>query len=479
MDFPLFYLDLIGNRLMLAIIAITHVLINHPLAVGAYPLVVFMEWWGQRTKNPEWDQLAYRVTFVLFIITTSIGALTGVGIWLSAGLISPFGIGSLLRVFFWAWFTEWLVFISEVVLIVLYFLLWKRWTAGSRRKLHLAVGVILSVMSWFTMAIIVGILGFMMGTGSWTTDHTLFSAFLNPLYLPQLAFRTAYALMAGGLTVWFLMFFFTKKGTEFRQKAVRLVASWSLILAPICAAGALWYWSAVPTVMKNNLDVGMLTQNFQQWHQTFLIVIAVVIGVILLVGLTAVIRPKLIPSFVLIIPFVFGLYLLGHFERVREFIRKPHVVANYMYSNGVTMDELPVFQRDGLLRYATYVRNHQVTSTNKISAGQDVFMIACSRCHTTGGVNSVVKKFRKLYGDGEWSDDAMGSFLATMHVTRQYMPPFPGNDAEAEALVAFIKDLKATGRTVTGVQMDGIPQPPPEAVAPEATARLQGGNNDN
>jgi len=472
MDFPLFFLDTIGNRLMFAVIAITHVLINHPLAVGAYPLVVFIEWWGIRTKDAQWDNLAYRVTFVLFIITTTIGALTGVGIWLSAGLISPFGIGSLLRVFFWAWFAEWLVFISEVVLIVIYFLMWKHWSAGRQKKMHLAVGVVLGIMSWFTMAIIVGILGFMMGSGSWTTDRTLLSAFLNPLYLPQLSFRTSYALMAGGLTVWFLLFFFTRKGTEFRHRAVRLVASWSLALAPLCALGALWYWSVVPKAMKGSLDVGLLTQNFQHWHQTFLVIIAVVIGVILLVGLTAVIRPKAVPHFVLIIPFIFGLYLLGHFERVREFIRKPHVVAEYMYSNGVTMDELPVFQRDGMLRYATYVRNHQVTSTNKVEAGQDVFMIACSRCHTSGGINSVVKKFRILYGDQAWDDTAMLAFIQSMHVTRPYMPPFPGNDVEAEALVSFIQDLKATGRTVTGVQLDGIPQAPPPAITPTATAGL-------
>ncbi|MBD3258642.1 cytochrome c, partial [candidate division GN15 bacterium] len=150
MDFPAFFLDYIGNRMLIAIIAVLHTMINHPLAIGAYPLVVVMEWWGYRTGNLEWDKLAYRITFVLFIVTTTVGALTGVGIWLATSLIAPFGIGALLRIFFWAWFAEWFVFVAEVGLVLLYFLLWKRWGSGIMKKVHIGTGVVLAVMSWFT-----------------------------------------------------------------------------------------------------------------------------------------------------------------------------------------------------------------------------------------------------------------------------------------------------------------------------------------
>ena len=98
--------------------------------------------------------------FIFFILATTIGALTGVGIWLSVALINPEAMGSLLRVFFWAWFTEWLVFVSEVVLILLYYLSWPH-LVGGRKGRHLAIGVTLCVFSWITMALIVAILGFM------------------------------------------------------------------------------------------------------------------------------------------------------------------------------------------------------------------------------------------------------------------------------------------------------------------------------
>ncbi len=454
MDFPIFFLDFFGNRILIAVVASVHVFINHPLAVGAYPLVVLMEWWGRKTKNPDWDRLAYRITFVLFIVTTSLGALTGVGIWLTTALIAPFGIGSLLRVFFWGWFLEWLVFIGEVVLVLIYFLTWKRWSEGNLKKLHIAFGVILAVFSWLTMAIITGILGFMMSSGKWPVDKSLISAFLNPLYLPQLVFRTSCAMMLAGLFAWFLIFFFARKQSEPRYKAVRFVSAWIIVWVPLFVGGALWYWRVVPDYMQANINVALLTQKFMQWHQTLTWIIIAVAIAIILTTLTGLVKPKIIPRVALIIPFVLGLWLLGHFERVREFIRKPFIIEDYMYSNGVRVSELPIFQRDGILPYSTYVSHRQVNSDNMIEAGRDVFLLACSRCHTTSGINGVIARFENLYGRDGWDDNAMQAFMESMHTTRTYMPPFPGNDKEAEAVIAYFKWLRVTRRHIFGAQTD-------------------------
>lgn len=100
MDFPIFHLDLLGNRGLIGTIAILHVLVNHGLAVGMMPLIACMEWYGHKHQDPRWDVLAYKILFVCFLITTTVGALTGVGIWLSVALVNPYSIASLLRVFF-------------------------------------------------------------------------------------------------------------------------------------------------------------------------------------------------------------------------------------------------------------------------------------------------------------------------------------------------------------------------------------------
>jgi len=91
MDFPIFHLDFFGNRLLIAVIASVHVLINHMLAVGAIPLIAWLEWRGIKTGDQRWDTLAYKLLLVCFIVTTSLGALTGVGIWLSTSLVTSSG----------------------------------------------------------------------------------------------------------------------------------------------------------------------------------------------------------------------------------------------------------------------------------------------------------------------------------------------------------------------------------------------------
>jgi len=471
MDFPLFHLDFFGNRVLIGVIAVLHVLINHGLAVGAIPLITTMEWWGRRTGNAEWDRLAYRLLAVCFIVTTSVGALTGVGIWFSSALINPNAIGSLIRVFFWAWFIEWVVFVTEVSLILAYFLTWQGWGARNKR-LHIALGVVLSVCSWLTMAVIVAILGFMMDTGTWPQQPSLLRGVLNPIYLPQLLFRTPYAMMAAGLFALLIMYFFTGRGSPFRARAIRFASLWTLAWTPLCAVGAALYWRVIPEQMLGNVAVALGTQAFEQWHRTLAWVIFAAAGVAMLVVLWGVLWPSRLPRVALLVPFVLCIWLLGYFERTREFVRKPYVIEEYLYANGIRKDAYPLLREEGLLAHATYVPMREVTDANRIEAGREVFRIACTRCHTTTGVNAVVAKLEGLYGPPPWEAEAVRGYLAGMHNARPFMPPFPGNEAELGALTDYLLSLPGAAVSLEGAQAEGVRVPPATTESPEAMSGM-------
>ena len=86
-----------------------------------------------------------------------------------------------------------------------------------------------------------------------------------------------------------------------------------------------------------------------------------------------------------------------------------------------------------------------------------MFMLSCSRCHTTHGINSVVDVFERMYGVGKPLDEAsMEGYIPNMHLGRTYMPPFPGNEDELKALTAYIRHLQLSGETIGGAQVDGI-----------------------
>lgn len=464
MDFPLFHLDWLNNRFLIAVIAILHVLINHGLAVGFIPYITWLEYKGVKNAPSnqitdfEWDNFIYKKMKVAFIITTTIGAMTGVGIWFSAALISPTSIGSLIRVFFWAWFIEWIVFVTEVVLILIYFLTWKNANKSLHSKMrHIRFGWFLAIFSWITMALIVAILGFMMDPGNWNNDHSLINGVFNPIYLPQLLFRTPTAMLVGGVYGLTLAFFFARKNKELLKRSVKLSSRWILIWAPLSLFAAFNYWKVLPEAMVENMSTAVGTMDFQEYYDVLKIVIIVAISSVLILALFGVFTPSKIKMWMVVIPcfFVFG--FLGMFERVREFIRKPYVIGGYMYSNLLRVEDYPLYKKDGVLKHATYASTNEITDENKIEAGRDVFMLTCSRCHTAKGVNSITYVFERMYGFGKPLDVAsVAGYIPNMHMGRTYMPPFPGNEKELDALAHFIKSLQTSGESVEGAQTKGV-----------------------
>ncbi|HZH71736.1 MAG TPA: c-type cytochrome [Mariniphaga sp.] len=464
MDFPLFHLDFMGNRMLVAIIAIVHVLINHALAVGFAPLVTLLEFRGylKNKKNPEegraWDEMARKLMFVAFIITTTVGALTGVGIWFAASLANPTSLGSLIRVFYFAWFTEWIIFVLEVIFIMIYYLTWKRSneSARSKRK-HIKFGFFLSIFSWLTMAIIVAILGFMMTPGSWVNTPSLVTGFLNPLYLPQLTFRTPVAMMMAGTVALMITAYTLKKTNVWKPQILRYISFWILLWVPVAAAGGFLYYWHIPRAMIGNLPVALGTQQFQDWYGSLLTTLFIVVAIGLTIGIAGILAPRRLPKHLLVIPVIASFMFLGTFERLREFIRKPYVIGDYMYANGILVDEYPLYQQTGILKHTPYAAMAEVTEENKIEAGEAVFNLACTRCHTTHGISSVVRKFERMYGtDNPLNAEAMKVYIKNMHNVRHYMPPFPGNDAELGALAAYISEQQKRPKRLEGPQVKGV-----------------------
>jgi hypothetical protein len=458
MDFPLFHLDFFGNRMLVAVIAITHVFISHLLAVGAMPLITLLEHRAHRDGDAAKDRLAYRVLGVAFVITTSFGALTGVGIWFSTALVNPEAIGSLIRVFFLAWFAEWIVFVIEVVAIMIYFLTWKR-MSGRHKGRHVAIGAVLSVFSWLTMAIIVGILAFMMDPGSWSKTESFVSAFFNPVYLPQLLFRTPFAMIGAGMFALFTLFFVARREDAARPDAIRVIAGWSLAWLPLMVVGALWYRAVIPGWMLDNVPVALATQAFATWHDTLLELLLIAAALVVFVSLWGLLTPRRLPRVAMLVPLVAAFLLIGYFERVREFIRKPYVIHEYMYANGLRVKDYPLFRQEGLLAHATYVSTRTIDDENRLQAGRDVFRIACTRCHTTAGVNSIVSKLEDLYGPGRWDEATVRSLIGNIHNTRPYMPPFPGTNEELAAMTDYIFSLREFPRELPGAQSAGVEIP--------------------
>ena len=487
MDFPMFHLDWLNDRFLIATIAILHVFINHGLAVGFIPYTIWLELKGVVKEGNKpvidlaWDKLIYNKMKVAFIITTTIGAMTGVGIWFSAALVSPTSIGSLIRVFYWAWFLEWLVFVTEVVLILWYFLSWEKSNKSIKAKYqHIKLGWFLAIFSWITMAIIVAILGFMMDPGNWLTHKSLIQGFTNPIYLPQLLFRTPTAMLVAGVFGMLLTTIFTQKASAIRIKALKHGSKWILFWAPLSIIAAIYYWNAMPSAMKDNMSTAVGTMEFAEYYDLLLYFIFGAASLSIWLATFGLLKTRQITFAYVLIPCLFLFGFLGIFERVREFIRKPYIIGGYMYSNLLREEDYPLYKQDGILKHMTYTSVTEITEENKLEAGKDIFMNTCSRCHTAQpqGVNSIVYVFERMYGAEKPFDTAViAAYIPNMHNTRTYMPPFPGNKKETEVLAAYIKHLQETGESLEGAQTAGVKVNPLNSASGLST-KIKTSNNE-
>ena len=172
MGFPVFDMPFLGNALLIALDAVLHVFISHGIAIGGMAIIVLSEYLGWRHHEPQWEKLARKMIKPALIVAVAVGAPTGAGIWFITSVIAPRAIGSLLRVFFWPWFVEWIFFISEVCLALAYYYTWERW-AGEEKRKHLRLGFLLVFASAGTAALITGILGFMLTPDGLALDTEL------------------------------------------------------------------------------------------------------------------------------------------------------------------------------------------------------------------------------------------------------------------------------------------------------------------
>lgn len=429
MNFPSVDYSWFGNGSVIALIAIVHVVVSHGVAIGTIALMVTMEYRAVRTKNAKLDQLAKKIAKWVLIITTTVGAMTGVGIWFSTTVIQPDSIGALLRIFFWAWVAEWAVFITEVVLLIIYYYTWDTWKDGKAKIRHLKLGMTLAFASWLTMAIITGVLAAKLTPGLWTETLSFWNAFVNPTYLPSLGFRMFLAVM---LAIALLSFFirWRVKDVELRGEVFSVFGLWGAISLPATFIFGLWYLWSIPTEAYNMIvwSTGMPENVFKGLN-----IIAFVILVVFLIWV--VVKPKAVPWLLSLVVMGASIGFIGEFEVVRESIRKPFIIYDYMYANGLLAKDREKYDEEGFLTHATWAKEKEVTPANMVEAGREVFIGQCITCHTVDGWRSKRSLTKRMDG---WDEEAMKGFIPTMHNVRVAMPPFMGTEEELAALAAYI-----------------------------------------
>lgn len=375
MDYPVWDIGM-GGGLLMALIAIPHVIVSH-FAVGGGLLIAVTETLGVRRQDPEMRELARRSSLVLVLISTVFGAISGVGIWVVAGLISPGAISALIHNYVWGWAMEWVFFILEIVAALVYYSTWGKISKGT----HMMVGWLYFVGAYMSLVIINGIITFQLTPGGWLQDHEFWTGFFNPSYLPSTLLRTGIAILMATV---FMVFSLPKKSGELRNRLTRYLGWWLLAGTLISYAGYRWWESVLPeNVLHLFRGADALIPSLAMTRHLCLwaLALSLFLGLVLMLALPRGMRR--IPAIILALA---AFTFFGSYERLREGVRKPFLIHGYMFSNGLRMDQIEEINSEGLASQVGWVK---AAVGEPEEMGRAVFLAECKSCHTMDGYNSI------------------------------------------------------------------------------------------
>lgn len=445
MNYPVWDVSF-GAGLLIAMVAVLHVFVSH-FAVGGGLFLVLTEKKARRTNDLAllgWLQ-THSKFFVL--VTVVFGVVSGVGIWFTIGLISPMATSNLIHAYVWGWAIEWVFFFLEISAALFYLYGWEK----LEPKVHLWFGWIYFLAAYASLVIINGIITFMLTSGHWVSTRQFWIGFFNPTYFPSLLLRTLICLALAG--VYALITASVQKDPALKSRIVRWSALWvvpSLLFIP---AAGYWYIRAIPTEVWASARGPMPTGTHFAYLAVFMLTIT------FLLGLVALLQPaRLHLAFSLLLA-VAALGTMGSFEFVREAIRKPYVIANYLYANSIYVNPMPgdgglsvdKITQTGVLQSALWIKDRELTPANQVTIGHDIFRVECQSCHTPDAYRGL-KHYLALRQWDQSRIQAMIGSLDFMH--NAVMPPFAGTDAERLALAAYLNSLHSVADSAA-VAADG------------------------
>lgn len=442
MNYPIWELPAPG--LLIAFVAIVHVFVSH-FAVGGGLFLVVTEWKARRGNDDALLDWLRRHTRFFVLLTLVFGAVTGVGIWFTIGLIHPAATSSLINTFVWGWAIEWAFFLTEIAAAIVYFYGWDRLTP----RLHMIVGWIYFGAAWASMIVINGILTYMLTPGDWLQSRSFVDGFFNPTYWPSLAIRTLGAIGLAGIYALFTASWIASPDLK-RALARYAALAWVLPMAIGLPFALLWYFaaaggagvpvaeifgiaSASPRALLGAV-VSTAPNGYPIAQVALKVAFASITATIVLTFALLLFRRERYGRLATGAVMIAGLLSIGGAEWVREDLRKPFVIGSYMYVNGIRAEDVAPLQQRGVLASAHFARVKQIA--HEAEAGEEVFRLLCSECHTTNGYLAIQPLVR-----GKSSNAIEGTVTRLASWRGRRMPPFAGTDDEKRALAVYLATL--------------------------------------
>ena len=422
MNYPLWQIGFPGG-LLIALVAVVHVFVSH-FAVGGGAYLVLLESRARRLNNAGLLAYVRRHSVFFALLTLVFGAVTGVGIWFTIGLVSPEATSSLIHTFVWGWAIEWVFFFVEITAALIYAYGWDRLDSAT----HMAVGWVYFAAAWASLAIINGIITYMLTPGHWLQTHAFWNGFFNPTYWPSLVLRTGMSVALAGM---FGLITGVGLTSPIRERVLRYAGIWIMLGTAFLVLPARWYFASLPA--ESRIYLTDLLPGMQ--HVIRLGIFAAALSFVL-AALFAVAKPVWLRALGVALILLCGFTVMATGEYTREVARKPFVIGGYIYGNDLRLASFPTLTAAGFANSAKWMDDQ---SSDQVAEGREMFAIQCGACHSVNGYRAMAPR---VHG---WSPEFATDILQHLPLLRGTMPPFAGNERDRAAVGAFLASLSQGG----------------------------------
>jgi len=443
MHYPWWNVPFLTSPMLIAIIAVLHVVVSH-YAVGGGLFLAVETRHAYRTGNDAYLGYLRKHAWFFILITVVYGAITGVGIWWTIGLASPLATETLIHAFVFGWAIEYVFFIIEIVSAFIFFYGWGRLPA----RTHQAMAWIYAGAAWISLVLITGITAFMLHPGKWPETRSFWDGFLNPQFIPQVLSRTGGSFLLASLYVYLHAAFRADPGL--RDLIAARSARPALLGAILIVAGGAGWYAFLPESAKAALAAASAL------NVLMVLIFAITLAVFVMLYLGPYRHPGwLSPGFAILL-FVCGFAAMATGEFIREAVRKPFVVYNVVLANQVLPEEVPRLRERGFLEGGVWTRAYVAThhpeamagdtidvakllalpEEERIALGRVLFQHHCNDCHAEEkGYSAAAELVRG------WGREPIRSTIERLHEAQFFMPPWCGTREEAELLTDYLASI--------------------------------------
>lgn len=444
MHYPWWYVPFLTSPMLIAIVAVMHVIVSHYAVGGGFFLAVETQY-AYRTDHREYLAYLREHAWFFILVTVAYGAITGVGIWWTIGLASPLATEMLIHIFVFGWAMEYVFFIVEIASAFIFFYYWGR----PDPRTHQIIGWIYAISAWVSLVLITGITAFMLNPGAWPQHRNFWTGFFNPQFVPQVLARTGGAFLLSSLYV-YLHASFKVKDPGLRNLVESRSARPALLGAILVVLGGLGWYLFLPESAKAALAAASVL------NVLMVLIFAITAAVFVMLYLGPYRNPGwLSPGFAILF-LALGFAAIATGEYIREAVRKPYILYNVVMSNQILPEEIPMMRTKGYLESGTWtkalvaaqyphlMREGRVNraklltlpEADQLRLGQVLFQYGCNNCHAiTQGYSPVGHLMRG------WTPEMIRTVVLHSEKVHFFMPPWAGTPEEAELLTKYLASI--------------------------------------